>query len=97
METANIINSSPLLLVDFYADWCEPCKWLNPILTEVSEILNDTARIRKVDIEQEPRLAEEYDVRSVPTLILFKEGVPVWRMAGFKVASELVEIIESHR
>ncbi len=91
-----IIASGNLVLVDFYADWCEPCKWLEPILEEVDNDLKGRAQIVKVDIDKFPELAAFYTVKSVPTLILFKNGEVSWRIAGFKVAHELVKVIESH-
>lgn len=96
MDIEEAIETNPLLLVDFYAEWCEPCKWLDEILKEVAENLPEGVGILKIDVDKELVIASRYHVKSVPTLVLFKKGIPVWRMAGFKMAPELTEIIKSH-
>ncbi len=90
------INADKPVLVDFYANWCDPCKWLVPILDEVKKNINDNGNILKVNIEEQEQLRTLYDIRSVPTLILFKKGKIEWRMNGFKTAPELTKIIESY-
>ena len=77
-----IINSEKPTLVDFYATWCSPCQMLTPILEGVSTEVGDNAKVLKVDIEKNMETASQYGVRSVPTLILFKEGKEVWRQTG---------------
>ena len=90
------LQDQPLVLVDFYATWCEPCKMLDGILEDLEGMLNGKAEIWKLDVDQQPGLSAHFGIRSVPTLILFKNGDLVWRMAGFKLAHELREEIESH-
>lgn len=91
VETRGIAS---LQLIDFYADWCEPCKWLDPILQEIERDLYGYIEILKIDIDKDVELSQRYDIKSVPTLILFKNGEIVWRMSGFKTAPELVTIIK---
>jgi thioredoxin 1 len=90
------LQDQPLVLVDFYATWCEPCKMLDGILEDLEGMLGNKAEIWKMDVDVQPALAAHFGIRSVPTLILFKDGVNVWRMAGFKLAHELREEIETH-
>jgi thioredoxin 1 len=88
-----IINSEKPTLVDFYATWCGPCKMQAPILEQVASEVGDDAKILKVDIDNNMDAARQYGVRSVPTLILFKEGKEVWRQAGVSQKGLLVETI----
>ena len=73
-----------LVLVDFWTEWCAPCRMMAPVLNEVAEELNETTRIGKVNIEQYQSLAQQFKVRSIPTLILFKNGKEVDRFIGVK-------------
>ena len=88
-----IINSEKPTLVDFYATWCGPCQMLTPILEGVSTEVGDNAKVLKVDIEKNMETASQYGVRSVPTLILFKEGKEIWRQTGLTQKNVLVETI----
>ena len=90
----DIINSEKPTLVDFFATWCSPCQMLSPILESVSTEVGDSAKVLKVDIEKNMDFAREYGVRSVPTLILFKEGKEVWRQSGLTQKNVLVETIK---
>ena len=78
----DLINSNPLVLVDFHATWCGPCKMLAPILIQAKEVLQDAVKIIKIDVDKNPAMAAKYEVRGVPTMILFKNGQPVWRQSG---------------
>lgn len=93
----NMLKNQPIVLVDFYATWCEPCKMLDGILEDLEGMLSGKAKIWKLDVDQQPALAEKFGIRSVPTLFIFKNGEVVWRMAGFKLAHELREEIEKQR
>ncbi len=92
-----IINQDVPVLVDFYADWCEPCKMLAPILQEVKAELGDDLKIVKIDVDKNQSLASKFQVRGVPTMILFKEGNQVWRQSGVLQKQDLVSIINSHK
>lgn len=81
-EFFDIIKGSKPTLVDFFATWCGPCKMQSPILDQLKEKIGDEATIVKVDIDRNSELAMKYRVQSVPTLILFKDGEPVWRAVG---------------
>ncbi len=93
---SDIIKGETLTLVDFYADWCGPCKTLAPILKETKTTLGDKVKIVKIDVDKNQPLSTQYQVRGVPTLILFKSGKQVWRQSGVVPKEELVKIIESH-
>ena len=84
-----LIQESKPTLVDFFATWCGPCRMQGPILEDVKKRVGDTANIIKIDIDQNQRLAAQYNVRSVPTLILFKNGESVWRAVGVQQADAL--------
>ena len=80
------------MLADFYADWCEPCKILDDILEEVKEDLGEEIFIQKIDVDDSKKLSELYQIKSVPVLILFKEGKQVWRMNGFLTSNDLINV-----
>jgi thioredoxin len=79
------------LLVDFYATWCGPCRMLEPILKQVEALLNSKIQVVKIDTDQHPELASQYDVHALPTLVLFKNGNPVDRIEGVLPAEGLIE------
>ena len=95
-EFNSIRESSRYLLVDFYADWCEPCKMLDEILVEVSSSLKEHIKIIKVDIDASEEIRHEFVIQSIPTLIFFKDGILLWRMPGFMMAPELVKKIKEY-
>ncbi len=91
-----IINSDIPVLIDFYADWCGPCKMLAPILKEVKDNLGENVKIIKIDVDKNQQLASQFQVRGVPTLILFKNGNQKWRQSGVLSKNELIQIIQQH-
>lgn len=93
MENFNtLINSNKPVLVDFFAEWCGPCKTMAPILKDVKSNLGDKATIIKVDVDKNQDAAMAYQIRSVPTLIIFKNGQPVWIQSGVVPANELIRL-----
>lgn len=77
-----IISSSIPTLVDFTASWCGPCRALAPVLDDVKNSLGDKVRIIKIDVDKNPKVSDQFKIRSVPTLILFKAGEIQWRQSG---------------
>jgi thioredoxin 1 len=91
----DLINSDTPVLVDFYAEWCGPCKMMPPILKSVAEQVGEKARIIKVDVDKNPQAAGKYGVRSVPTLLIFKNGQEKWRQSGVVQANDLSRILRT--
>lgn len=92
-----LISSETPVLIDFYADWCGPCKMMAPILKQVKEELGDTVKILKIDVDKNQPLSAIYQVRGVPTLLLFKNGEIVWRQSGVVQKNDIVRVIESYK
>ena len=88
-------ETKPLVLVDFYADWCEPCKWLDEILLKLTEKFPEEIAIFKADIEKNEVLGRDYNIKSVPVMVLFDKGNVVWRMNGFLAQQEMEELLNS--
>lgn len=98
METKfkDIINSDVPVLIDFFATWCGPCKMMHPVLEELHNNVGEKARIIKIDIDKNPELASVYNVRSVPTLMIFKKGEQLWRTSGVQSAAALEEELSKY-
>ena len=88
-----IINSEKPVLVDFFATWCGPCQMLLPVLNQVKESLKDRITIIKIDVDKTQEMAQKYQVRGVPTLMLFQEGKQLWRQSGVLTKEEIIKII----
>ncbi|MFY0713669.1 thioredoxin [Seonamhaeicola sp. NFXS20] len=93
---SEIINQDKPVLVDFFAEWCGPCKMMSPILKQVKDGLGDRVSIIKIDVDKNQTLAAKYQVRGVPTLILFKNGQQVWRQSGVLQKNDIVNVITSY-
>jgi thioredoxin 1 len=94
MTFNEIIDSDKPVLVDFTASWCGPCKMMAPILKDVKQEMGEAVKIVKIDVDQNPGTAKEYQIQGVPTLILFKDGKPMWRQSGVVPKSGLVSVIK---
>ncbi len=92
-----IIHSNKPVLVDFAAEWCGPCKMMKPILKDLKNQLGENVTIITVDVDKNQAAANQYNIRSVPTLMIFKNGQSVWRQSGVLQASQLVSIIKQYQ
>lgn len=90
---SDIIKSDKLTLVDFFATWCGPCKMMHPVLEQLKDEMGDSIRIIKLDVDKNEVLSAQYNIQSVPTLMLFKNGEIVWRQSGAKSLNELKSLI----
>ncbi|MBO9561739.1 MAG: thioredoxin [Niastella sp.] len=97
MEPFNqLIQSETPVLVDFYADWCGPCKAMSPVIQEVAKEVSGKARIIKINIDKNTQAAQAYGVSAVPTFIIFKEGKILWRHPGMIDKRSLLNVIMQH-
>ena len=91
-----LVNGDKPLLVDFFAEWCGPCKTQAPILKEAKDRLGDDVRIIKIDVDKNPDVAKQFNVQGVPTLILFKQGQVKWRQSGVVQANTLIQLVHQY-
>lgn len=97
MESFNdVISSGQLVLVDFYATWCGPCKTMHPVLQKLKQRLGDQIRILKIDVDRYQNTAAQYRIQSVPTLMLFRNGQTLWRQSGALPLPALLEQVKAH-
>ena len=89
----NIIKSEKPVLIDFFATWCGPCKMLAPVLKEVKDSLGERIIILKIDVDKNQELSSKYQVRGVPTMILFQNGKQLWRQSGVLTKDEIIKTI----
>lgn len=94
---SEIIHSNKPVLVDFYADWCAPCRMMKPILEEVKQKMGDDATIIKVDVDSNDAAAETYNITNIPTLVIFRNGEIKWRQAGVVQASQLIQQLNNFK
>ena len=90
----DLINGEVPVLLDLYADWCGPCKVLSPILKELKSDFNDSLIILKIDVDKNTPVSTKFQVKGVPTLILFKDGKIIWRQSGLLSKKELTQILK---
>lgn len=89
-------ESSKLVLIDFYADWCGPCKMMSPIIDEIANEIDDRVKICKLNVDESQNIAIEYNVMSIPTLIIFKNGVMINNIVGLRQKQEILNIINNN-
>ena len=92
----SIINENKPVVVDFHALWCGPCKVQSPILKEVASELGDRVRVIKIDVDQNDEIANRYQIRSVPTLMIFKNGNLLWKHSGVVSKNQLVSVLNQN-
>jgi thioredoxin 1 len=88
-----IIQSEKPVLIDFFATWCGPCQMLSPVLKQVKDNLGERVSILKIDVDKNQQIASKYQVRGVPTLILFQNGKQLWRQSGVLSKEDIIKII----
>lgn len=89
-------ESSKLVLIDFYADWCGPCKMMSPIIDEIANEVDDRVKICKLNVDESQNIAIEYNVMSIPTLIIFKNGVMINNIVGLRQKQEILNIVNNN-
>ena len=95
METFNdVISGNQLVLVDFFATWCQPCKMMHPVLEDLKKMVGDKLRIIKVDVDAHNDVAAQYDIRSVPTLMLFRNGEVLYRESDAMSKADLMALLD---
>lgn len=94
--SSEVLESDLPVLVDFTAVWCGPCKMLDPLVKQLAEEWSAKVKVVKLDVDDNPQLTMSYSVMGVPTLILFKGGVPVERMSGYQPKDKLVKKFSPH-
>ena len=90
-----IINHKGYALVDFWATWCPPCRMMAPVLESAEKQLGGQINFAKVDVDEQQQLAAEFDIMSIPTLVVFKDGKPIKRMSGYRPLDAFVEELKS--
>lgn len=90
--TEEVLNSEKPVLVDFYADWCGPCNAMSPVIEELAKELEGKAKVGKINVDENSDIAVEYNVMSIPTLIVFKNGKEEKRLVGLRDKEELLSL-----
>lgn len=91
-----IINGDTPVLVDFYADWCAPCRMMTPIMQQVSTEMGEKVRVIKIDVDKNEDVARKYQIQGIPTMILFKNGKAVWQGVGVMQADQIKAMVQKN-
>lgn len=94
---SEIINQDKPVLVDFFAEWCGPCKMMSPILKDVKETMQEQVSIIKIDVDKNQSIATKFQVRGVPSLMIFKNGKQLWRQSGVLQKNDLISLLQSYK
>ena len=89
-----VLKSEEMVLIDFYADWCGPCKMLSPIIDEIAEEMEGKVKVGKVNVDDNQQLAIKYNVMSIPTIIIYKNGMPVKSFVGLRDKNEILDSLK---
>jgi len=92
----DIVQQRELVLIDFFATWCGPCQMMSPILEEVKKDFQEKLTILKIDVDKNPKIASIYQVRGVPTFVLFQKGKLVWRQSGMMSKRDMTELLHKY-
>lgn len=91
-----VLESDIPVVVDFWAEWCGPCKMLSPVLDEVSNDLAAKVKFVKVNVDENPVLSPQYSISSIPSVLIFKKGTVVEKLVGFRPKQEIISVIQKH-
>lgn len=89
-----VLKSDKLVLIDFYADWCGPCKMMSPIIDEIAEEVGDKIKVGKINVDENQELAMEYEVMSIPTIIILQNGEVKNSLVGVREKEEIISCLE---
>mgnify|MGYP003948831163 CR=1 FL=1 len=95
-EIASLLKEHNVVLLEFHAAWCEPCKWAEPVIKEVMHHFKENLHLHKIDIDEQPVVSKEFSVLSVPTFVLMKGGSEVWRMRGFEISPVMIRSLQPY-
>jgi thioredoxin 1 len=96
-KLSEILNGETPVLIDFFAEWCGPCKMMSPILKEVKDELGNDVIILKINVDTNTAIAKKYQIMGVPTFMIFKQGKMLWRQSGMLKQQDLVNLINQHK